>query len=115
MDLKEIRNNTPLNPLLIEGTLVGRFWVRGVEQPRDIVFGKILRVLQGLKNPLLIEGTLVGRFWVRGVEQPRGIAFGKILRVLRRLKNPLLRGVSRSAGWRTWTGCVISTVKNGMC
>jgi len=66
--LKEIKNNTPLNPLLIEGTLLGWFWVRGVEQRCDIVFGRILRVLQGLKNPLLIEGTLVGWFWVRGVD-----------------------------------------------
>ena len=45
VDLKEIKNNTPLNPLLIEGTSVGRFWVKEVQKQRCIVFGKILRVL----------------------------------------------------------------------
>ncbi len=31
--------NTPLNPLLIEGTSVGWFWVRGVKKVEGVVFG----------------------------------------------------------------------------
>ena len=56
MGLKEKRDNTPLNPLLIEGTSVGRFCGKGVQKQRCVVFGRILRVLQGLKHPLL-KGT----------------------------------------------------------
>ena len=42
---EENKGYTPLNPLLIEGTLVGRFWLRGVQKQQGVVFGRILRVL----------------------------------------------------------------------
>ena len=48
--LKEIRNNTPLNPLLLEGALVGRFCGKGVQKQRCVVFGRILEFLKKAWN-----------------------------------------------------------------
>ena len=59
MGLKEIKNNTPLNPLLIEGTLVGLPWVREVEEQGDVVFSRILRVFAEIKKSPLERGVPV--------------------------------------------------------